>query len=88
MVEVERKIFLLTEDGVSWSPCTKRAPLTCRQEFVVGTGHERPNTLSFRYKLPQGLHDVNKFIAGRQVVPDTILEGPTRDNYELYFKTF
>ncbi|KAJ9700394.1 hypothetical protein PVL29_005951 [Vitis rotundifolia] len=92
---IERVIFLLAEDRVSQSlapnkPYSRgsRKKVFNVQEYVVGSRPARPNTRSFKYKLPQYVipNDVRELVEGKQT-PDTILEGLTRDNYESYFKT-
>ena len=92
---IERVIFLLAEDRVSQSlapnkPYSRgsRKKVFNVQEYVVGSRPARPNTRSFRYRLPQYVipNDVRELVEGKQI-PDTILEGLTRDNYESYFKT-
>lgn len=92
---IERVIFLLAEDRVSQSlapnkPYSRgsRKKVFNVQEYVVGSRPARPNARSFRYRLPQYVipNDVRELVEGKQI-PDTILEGLTRDNYESYFKT-
>lgn len=92
---IERAIFLLAEDRVSRSlapnkPYSRgsRKKLFDTQEFVVGARPARPNTRSFKYRLPEYAipNDIKELLVGKQV-PDTILEGLTRDNYGSYFRT-
>ena len=92
---IERVIFLLAEDRVSQSLAPKkpylrgsRKKVFDMQEYVVGSRPARPNTRSFKYRLPQYVMptDIRELLESKQI-PDTILDGLTKDSYESFFKT-